>query len=276
MSVFTPADLIPWTVSAPFRMQPGLQRLASTPDLFLRDARADAYVAAKRAVLDEGGLPALLGDTEPAVLEAMARAYEAQTGVRLPAAAEALALGMQEDFVVLHDEPDGMRARLLAVCFPSSWDPAAKQGLDFKAIHAPVADNALLQAGAAGIVNLAFRQTPMLRHVWLLTPDGSLSQHPKRPRRPWADALAPDDGRALLDRVFFRVERQTTLPLPALGRAVFFIRVMVCPLVEVLRVAPRRAAELQDALASMTDAVVTYRGMQTARAGLLKALQEAG
>lgn len=77
---------------------------------------------------------------------------------------------MQEDFVVLHDEPDGMPARLLAVCFPSSWDPAAKLGLHFKAIHAPVADNALLQASASGIVNLSFRQTSMLRHVSCTTP----------------------------------------------------------------------------------------------------------
>lgn len=275
MSVLTPAQQIPWTVSTPFRMQPGLQRLAATPPLFLRDALAGAYADSKRELLRERPRQALLGETDPAVLQAIARAYAAQTGVQLPADAEALALGMQEDFVVLHDEHDGMRTRLLAVCFPSSWDPAEKHGLDFAAIHQPVADNALLQAGAAGIVNLAFRQASMLRHVWLLTPDSGLSQHPQRVRRRWEDGLAEVDRKDWLDQVYFRVERQTTLPLPALGRGVFFIRVMVCPLVQVLRAAPGRFEELHDALASMSDAVVAYRGMGTVRARLLRALREA-
>ena len=172
--------------------------------------------------------------------------------------------------MVLHDEPgDGFRARFLSVCFPSNWNPAEKLGLDFMAIHAPVADNALLQAGARGIVDMAFRQAPMLRHVWLLTPSGDLAQHPETRRARWEDALAaadaPDATGRLIDQVFFRVERQTTLPLPALRRGVFFIRVVVARLVDVLAVAPGRAAELADALASMSEAVVAYRGMAAVR-----------
>jgi hypothetical protein len=273
MLVLTPAARIPWTVSSPFRMQPGLQRLPAAPPLFLRDALADAYAEARRGLLRAQAPLALVGRADPAVLGAIAQAYAHQTGVALPAEAQALALGMQEDFVVLRDEPDGMRTRLLAVCFPSSWNPAEKLGLDFTAIHAPVADNTLLQAGARGIVDMAFRQAPMLRHVWLLTPDGGLSQHPEAPRRRWDDVLSGPADTGLLERVFFRVERQTTLPLPALGHGVFFIRVMVCPLAQVLRVAPGRAGELHAALSSMSDAVVAYRGMGAARARLLDALR---
>lgn len=283
-TVLTPAADMPWSVGAPFRMRPGLSRLSpaeagvAPPALFVRDALAAAYADGKRAVLQARPHRASFGEADPAVLQVIAGAYAAQTGVAIAPDARALAEGMQEDFVVLHDEPgDGFRARFLSVCFPSNWNPAEKLGLDFSAIHAPVADNALLQAGARGIVDMAFRQAPMLRHVWLLTPNGDLAQHPETRRARWEDALAAADAAGatgrLLDQVFFRVERQTTLPLPALRRGVFFIRVMVAPLAEVLAVAPGRAAELAEALASMSEAVVAYRGMTAVRARLCAELR---
>lgn len=273
--VHTPAGAMPWPVTSPFRMRPGLARLIPEPGpasvpLFVRDGLAGAYSRRKRAALQSHHGLSHIGQPDPAVLQAVASAYTAQTGVVLDPDARALAEGMQEDFVILHDEPgDGFRARFLSVCFPSNWNPAEKLGLDFTAIHAPVADNALLQAGARGIVDMAFRQAPMLRHVWLLTPNGDLPQHPETRRTRWEDALAAADapgasGR-LIDRVFFRVERQTTLPLPELRRGVFFIRVLVAPLVDVLAAAPGRAPDLAQALTSMSEAVVAYRGMAAVR-----------
>ncbi|MFP8780071.1 heme-dependent oxidative N-demethylase subunit alpha family protein [Hydrogenophaga sp. RWCD_12] len=257
-------------------MRPGLARLphvadSPSPALFVRDAQAAAYASHKRQVLQAQPRRAPVGAAEPAVLTEIAQAYLAQTGIHLAPEADALAEGMQEDFVILHGESDGagdtMRARFLSVCFPSNWDPAEKLGLDFATIHAPVADNALLQAGARGIIDMAFRQAPMLRHVWLLTPGGDLAQHPETRRTRWDDAVGAADtanGR-LIDQVFFRVERQTTLPLPALRRGVFFIRVLVAPLADVLAAAPGRSAALRDALLSMSDAVVAYRGMAAVR-----------
>ena len=281
-----PAAEMPWTIQRPFRMRPGLARLspaadAASPALFLRDAQAGAYAVRKHKVLHSVPHRAPVGVADPAVLAAIAQAYLAQTGVRLAPEADALAEGMQEDFVVLHDESDDgagtMRARFLSVCFPSNWDPAGKLGMDFAAIHAPVADNALLQAGARGIIDMAFRQAPMLRHVWLLTPGGDLAQHPETRRTRWDDAVAAADaaGGRLIDQVFFRVERQTTLPLPTLRRGVFFIRVLVAPLTDVLAVAPGRAAELREALLSMSDAVVAYRGMAAVRERLCAELRPA-
>lgn len=278
-TVSTPAADMPWPVTSPFRMRPGLSKLGvaseQAPDLFLRDAQAAAYAEHKRRVLDAVPARGLIGEADPAVLQAIADAYAAQTGVALAPDARALAEGLQEDFVVLHDEADAMRTRCLSVCFPSNWDPAEKLGLDFSAIHAPVADNALLQAGGRGIVDMAFRQARMLRHVWLLTPNGDLAQHPETRRTRWADAEAAADasGGRLVDQVFFRVERQTTLPLPALRRGVFFIRVLVAPLTDVLAVAPARAGELCDALASMSEAVVAYRGMAAVRERLCAELR---
>lgn len=291
MDTLTPASGMPWPVASPFRMRPGLTRLeqpdphgaaAEPPALFLRDAQAGAYAAQKQAVLRSHLERAQAGHADPAVLHAIAVAHAAQTGIELAPSASALALGLQEDFVILHDEDSAsgptMRAGFLSVCFPSSWNPAEKIGLDFAAIHAPVADNALLQAGARGIVDLAFRQTPMQRHVWLLTPSADLPQHPDTRRTHWDEAVrqadAPGSTGLLADQIFFRVERQTTLPLPALRRGVFFIRVMVSPLAAVLRLAPGRALELRDALASMSDAVVAYRGMAAVRERLLNELDQ--
>ena len=282
-AVCTPAAGMPWPVVSPFRMRPGLSKLgaapdpspAASPDLFLRDAQAAVYADHKRRVLDALPARGLIGEADPAVLQAIADAYAQQTGMVLAPQARALAEGLQEDFVILHDEADAMRTRFLSVCFPSNWNPAEKLGLDFGAIHAPVADNALLQAGGRGIIDMAFRQARMLRHVWLLTPGGDLAQHPETRRTRWEDALAAADaaGGRLIDQVFFRVERQTTLPLPALRRGVFFIRILVAPLADVLAVAPARAGELADALASMSEAVVAYRGMTAVRERLCAELR---
>lgn len=279
---FTPAEAMPWTVVSPFRMQPGLSRREGAGHaLLLRDAQAPAYARAKQAVLDRNPRRALAGEPHPQVLAAVAEAAARETGQALPAELRALTLGLQEDMVFLHDEPGAspgtaMRVRAVSVCFPSKWRPDDKPGKDFAAIHAPVADNGLLLAGARGIVDLAFRQASMLRHVWLLTPDPSLALHPDEAQSvAWEQAVQRSAAgtKRLLDQALFRVERQTTLPLPALGAGVFFIRVMVCPLTDVLAVSPGRAVELAQALASMSEAVVTYRGMAEVRERLLAELR---
>lgn len=281
LPIFTPAPLIPWTVASPFKMRPGLSRLEEPVfSLFQCDNLAAQYAERKRQLLNEQRQQVLLGEADPAVLVEIAQHYQQQTAIQLAPEVDALTLGMQEDFVILHDEPQGerwdMNARFLSVCFPSNWNPSEKLGLNFHAIHAPVADNALLQAGAKGIIDLAFRKQPMLRHVWLLTPNSDLPSHPLQRPRLWADALQQADSGLLLEQLYFRVERQTTLPLPALKRGVFFIRVMVAPLVDVLRLEPERAQQLAAALASMSANILAYRGMTGALPRLLTELEHFG
>jgi dimethylamine monooxygenase subunit A len=192
---------------------------------------------------------------------------------------EQLALSLQEDFVILKHEANALRTEYLSVCFPSRWDPREKLGLDFSQIHAPVADNQMLLAAGSSIMTTAFMKQPMLRYVWLIVPSASLPQHPDQNDYSWAETLR--DPSPLLPRLFFRVERQTTWPLPQFNRAVFFIRVMMSSLVDVLRIPsavhlePRegsRGRELASALRSMTPAVVAYRGMTEAMPRLLAEL----
>jgi len=264
----TPADRMPWPVVAPFRMRPNLEKLdADAPALLLRDDLADVYRRERAKVLATHPERAMLGTIEPASLAAIKSLSTPRAAAE---AASGVALDMQEDFVILKHEGDTLRTEYLSVCFPSRWDPREKLGLDFAAIHAPVADSEQLRAAGPNLMTLAFMKQPMLRHVWLISPSASLDQHPDKNEAWWTEALA--DPSPLLPRLYFRIERQTTWPLPQFQRAVFFIRIMMCPLLDALSVGAGRAAELAATLRSMTPTIVAYRGMTDALPRLLAEL----
>ncbi|MEJ2358248.1 MAG: DUF3445 domain-containing protein [Deinococcales bacterium] len=156
------------------------------------------------------------------------------------------------------------RAELLHVCFPSSWDPAERAGAGFAALHAPVPHSEMLQAAAGRVVRAMVAKGPFVRYVWSLAEDATLDRNPRR--RP---AVAAPAGPAAL---WFRVERQTVLPLPALGRALFTIRVYRAPLPAVLTTPARRRA-LASALRSMDEALLAYKGVGGLRSALLAYLE---
>ena len=297
---------MPWPVATPFRMRPNLEKLdADAPALLLRDELADVYRRERERVLAAHSERAMVGEPNEKTIAAISglapsplagdatnlspvgSGGEGEGGISnhgnspinhtphpspLPQGERGheTALALQEDFVILKQQDDALRTEYLSVCFPSRWDPRKKLGLDFAAIHAPVADNAALIAAAQSIMTMAFMKQPMLRHVWLIVPSASLDQHPDKNEAWWTETLR--DISPLLPNLFFRVERQTTWPLPHLQRAVFFIRVMMSPLVDVINAAPGRAAELAASLRSMTPEVVAYRGMTDAMPRLLSEL----
>ncbi len=289
---------MPWPVTTPFRMRPNLEKLdPDAPALLLRDELARVYRRERRNVLATHRERAMVGDANQGAFDeilgltpsplagegwgegAGGSSSQANFPIHdtphpspLPQGerGQEVALAMQEDFVILKHEADTLCTEYLSVCFPSRWDPREKLGLDFAAIHAPVADNQALIAAGQSIMTMAFMKQPMLRHVWLIVPSASLDQHPDKNEKWWSEALR--DMSPLLPNLFFRVERQTTWPLPHLQRAVFFIRVMMCSLVDVLAITPGRATELAASLRSMTPEVVAYRGMTDAMPRLLAEL----
>lgn len=285
----TPAARMPWPVQAPFRMRPNLEKLdAASPALLIRDELFDVYQRERGKVIAAHGDRAAVGDTSASVFEAirLLAASDRPVGAApprptdigatsgrggaAPTTSDNVVFSLQEDFVILKVTDGSLRAEYLSVCFPSRWDPREKLGLDFMAIHQPVADNQMLQAAGPNLMAMAFMKQPMLRHVWLIVPNPALDQHPENNVAWWRESLA--DPAPLLPRLYFRIERQTTWPLPQFERAVFFIRLMMSPLLEVLRAAPGRAAELAASLRSMTPAVVAYRGMTDALPRLLSEL----
>ena len=304
---------MPWPVTAPFRMRPNLEKLdADAPALLLRDELVDVYRKERVRVLAAHPERAIVGaQNEQALAAIQSLAPSPRVGqswgegggcssnnrgfplkhTPLPSPlpqgerGQDVALSLQEDFVILKQETDALRTEYLSVCFPSRWDPREKLGLDFAAIHAPVADNQTLLAAGQSIMTMAFIKQPMLRHVWLIVPSASLDQHPDKNEAWWSETLR--DMSPLLPNLYFRVERQTTWQLPHLQRAVFLIRVMMSPLVEVLReplsirpngvvgpgdVIATRAQALAASLRSMTPEVVAYRGMTDAMPRLLAEL----
>ncbi len=117
------------------------------------------------------------------------------------------------------------------------------------------------------------------RFVWTLTAHSRLHGHPQRvdPAR-WPAGL---DDEQLAAQTWWRTERQTFIPVPAEPgvprQSLFTILVNVTPLAQAFG-APAQAARVHDALASMTDAVLAYRGLAEARPALLRwlARQAAG
>jgi len=159
----------------------------------------------------------------------------------------------------------------LCVCVPSHWAPEDKLGLDFAAVHRPVADNAALIAASQQLVALATSGDCWERFVWTLSPSARHDQHPRRhPRAPWPDVA---DSAEFARRCWLRAERQTFFPVGRGTRqAVFAIRVMLQPLTEAVQ-APGHARRLHDSLASMSPAVLDYKNLAVAREPLLRWLE---
>lgn len=295
-------------VRAPFRMQPGLRRLG--PDArhltphgpgartfeeklgVLRDRPADALVAAPgfdpgpalatlgaRAVLEHphawrqhginDGEALRLGwrvrgevvsGDGPAAIGAVLRALPAPW--RLAGLAS---LAFVEDLAVI----DGASACIpwIAACLPSHWAPAEKVGRHFAEVHAPVADNGMLLAAGVRLARLVSDAQAWERFVWTVTPCPTLQMHPTHVGpRTWP---ADGDADALAARAFFRTERQTFLPVPGAGQAVFTIHVDSQPLAAAVGTRDQARA-LHDAIASMSPAVLAYRGLGAARERLLQ------
>jgi len=109
------------------------------------------------------------------------------------------------------------------------------------------------------------------RFVWTLSAHPRLHAHPQRvdPAR-WAPGLSDDE---LAAQTWWRTERQTFIPVPAqpgqAPQAVFTILVNVTPLTQAFST-PEQAGRVHDVLASMSEAVLAYRGLTNAQAPLLR------
>jgi hypothetical protein len=295
-------------VSAPFRMQPGLRRLAAGSAQLTPLAPGSRHQREKLAVLSAFWPQALVAmpgfDAGPALAAlcrhaaaerpeawawdgARAEARHLGAAVRadgeieqtspgrfglgdeitrclqgLPAAwrlAGLLSLAFAEDFAVVNGR-DGT-IPWLAVALPSHWAPEDKIGRHFAAVHAPVADGELLRKAGDSLMRLVTGAERWERFVWNVTDQPRLHAHPARiDSRRWQHTAVSD--------AWWRTERQTFIPVPGLTQAVFTIHVEVQRLADAIDT-PARAAALHAAIASMSDAVLAYRGLTAVREPLL-------
>ena len=148
----------------------------------------------------------------------------------------------------------------MAVALPSHWAPEHKVGLGFAQLHAPVADGDRVRQAGEALVRLVAGPERWERFVWTVTDQPRLHAHPRR--------VATDRWANGLDRAWFRSERQTFIPVAGQRQAIFTIAVDVRPLADVVDT-PERAQRLAEALASMSPAVLDYRGLTPVRDALL-------
>ena len=293
-------------VSAPFRMQPGLRRLAAGSAQLTPLGPGSRNQREKLAVLSAfwpqalcvqpgfDAAPALAALCEQAASEHPAHwAWDGETARALGTAvsrdgqveqlsagsfglgdevsrclhglppawrlAALASLAFAEDFAIV----DGPSATLpwLAVALPSHWAPETKIGRHFAEVHQPVADGDLLRQAGASLMRLVTGPERWERFVWNVTDEPRLHAHPAR-------VGAERWRHTPIECAWFRSERQTFIPLPRLGQAVFTICVDVQPLVAMLTTAARASA-LHDAIASMSPAVLAYRGLADVREPVL-------
>jgi len=119
-------------IPVPFRMQPGLQRIADdVPQLTLLQP-GGALAQEKKAVLQSGASRWMVPgfDQAPVVDAILARARA--EGL---AASEPIELAFEQDFALL----DGASTTLpwLCVCVPSHWAPEEKVGQPFTSVPSP-------------------------------------------------------------------------------------------------------------------------------------------
>jgi hypothetical protein len=294
-------------VTAPFRMQPGLRRLAPGCAQLTPIRPGDRHFVEKSAVLAARAGEALVtaDGFEPGAAVAALCAHAAQEQPRAwewdgehvatapwlgcsvrrgevhsDAASGAgallqalppqwrlpglLSLAFAEDFAVL--DGDTGRIPWLAVCLPSHWSPEDKVGRHFAEVHAPVADNQLLINASDHLTRLATGPDRWERFVWTLTREPRLRMHPRHlDTAPWPVAATAEE---LAAQTYFRSERQTFIPVTGRRQAVFTIHVESRPLEEAVS-SPHVAHQLHGALASMSPAVLAYRGLTDARDRLL-------
>jgi hypothetical protein len=249
-------------IAAPFRMQPGLQRLAPGARQLTPLVAGSPLWREKKEVVDAHASRLCVDGFDPQPALRAIAAQAAREGLVAKGPPE---LAFEADFAVL--EGQGGTLPWLSVCVPSHWAPEDKLGLPFASVHAPVADNQMLLAAGRQLVQLVTSGERFERFVWTVTPSGRFDQHPRRhARAPWPQETDP----ALFARqCFLRVERQTFFPVDEVpGQAVFTIRVMLQPLAEASS-APEDARRLHDALASMSEPVLAYKNLAPARDRLL-------
>jgi hypothetical protein len=152
-----------------------------------------------------------------------------------------LALMLEEDVAIMN------KGKLAAICFcfPSGFIPSERIGMSLSDIHKPVGDGEQLVKASPGIARVMTEQASFRRHVWTVTNNPHLSNHPSTR----IDSLPQS-----IDDLYFRWETQTTARVDN-DTSLFFVKMDVVPLREVWN---RRILE---SINSMTDTVLTYKNL---------------
>ena len=299
-------------VNTPFRMQPGLRRLAPGAQQLTPSRPGDRALREKLAVLSTYPQQALLAapgfDAGPA-LRALCAHAEAEHREAFSAGRDGAWHAGHLGWSLHGDEPAGDGPAAIGACLrvlAREWRLPALLSLAF------AEDFAVIDAASGRIPWLAvclpshwapedkvgrhFAEVhaPVADNAVLIAAGSRLLRLVTGPERwerfVWTIARSPGlhqhprhvdlapwpidvDAASLVAQAFFRTERQTFIPMPAQRQAIFTIHVETHPLARALA-APADARQVHDALASMSRSVLAYRGLTGARERLLQWLME--
>lgn len=256
-------------IAVPFRMQPGLRRLAPGARHLSALAPGSALFLEKQRISHAGQAVWCSAGFDAADALASLHAQAARDGIQMPTGPLALELQLEQDLAVLDLDSGGVP--WMNVCVPSGWAPEDKVGRSLLAIHAPVADNRMLAVAWPRLAQLLTAGDAWERHVWSISPSPRYDQHPLRHAVPtWPASGDLDD---FAGRCYLRSERQTFFPVhDRAGRPLRQCVFTITPSLERLCDAACDAAHamrLHQALASMSDAVLAYKHLAPVRAPLL-------
>ena len=171
---------------------------------------------------------------------------------------DALCSQVQEDIAIC--QLDGDRDWLAAIHLsaPNHWAPAEKIGKPFSAVHAIVPGMEKLNQQYFKMLTTAVQKGPFFRFAWGIATDTRLNHHPIPP--PGIDPLFWEGRRVESDtsQIYLRVERQTTVGIPACNAFLFTIRTYFYDIDELT--AEEKNA-LFRAVESMSPQSLEYKGL---------------
>ncbi|HTQ10223.1 MAG TPA: heme-dependent oxidative N-demethylase subunit alpha family protein [Fimbriimonadaceae bacterium] len=186
---------------------------------------------------------------------------------------QGLALQIQADLALIARRPDGTDyVAALCACAPSDWSPAEKIGRSFFEAHMPVPGFDRINAAAGQLVQSIIHHGPFVRFVWGVESDDRLNHHPDAP--PGFDRVEWRGRRYGRGRFWARIERQSTLGLPEVDAALFFIHVQTIPDTVILASRHLREA-LRQGLLSMSPEARRYKGVEEGFDDLMRMLADA-
>jgi dimethylamine monooxygenase subunit A len=209
----------------------------------------------------EGCLP-LLAEFEAMAGEWIDSPIHDTAGASIGTRLSTLGLALEPDFLLLSADGTGqMRLRAGVVCFPSSWALEDKMGRTLDDIHGPVPGlNGTLSPPISQFLGRLKPEAPYERANWGLAATPEHNMHPalRRPR-----ILAPLD----YSKTWIRIEDQIFAVMPETGGIIFGIRLRIISLMAVINDATLEKG-LRRALATMSDALIAYKGLGVVRDSL--------
>lgn len=179
---------------------------------------------------------------------------------------DALAMQVQEDMAVMQIDNEG-KTKLVALhlCAPNHWAAEDKINQDFLSIHENVPGMERINQRSREINLASLHKGPFVRFAWGLATDKRLNHHPLAPEN-----IAREDwqGRSFTPsnpELYLRVERQTLTGFSADGLVLFTIRTYFYPVVQL---STQEKILLFNAIQTMTDEALLYKGLQQSKAAI--------